>query len=54
VERPRTGQRVDHPAFPGHAADHRRGAVVEATGFGGRQRADDVTAAADADHQRAS
>ena len=48
--RPR--QRIDRAALPGHSAEHRLGAVVEASVLGGGQRPHHVTAAADAEHHR--
>ena len=48
--RPR--QRVDRPALPGHPAEQRLGAVVDARMLGGGQRAHHVTAAADPEHHR--
>ena len=48
VDAPRTGQRVDRPALPGQPADDRRRAE-RLRQLGDDERADDVTAAADAD-----
>jgi len=46
------GLRIDHDALPRDAADDRARAVEQAAMLGDRKRADDVAAAADADHQR--
>jgi hypothetical protein len=47
-----TGARIDHAPLPGHAAEHRLGALVEAAGLGGRERAHHVAASAHSDHER--
>jgi hypothetical protein len=52
-EPPRTGERVDDPALPGQAAEDRLGAAGGRDPCG-RQRADDISAAADADAERAA
>jgi hypothetical protein len=49
---PGARHRVDRPALPRDTADDRVGAVIQAAVLGGRERADDVTAAADPQYER--